>query len=127
MARKLTLVAPLAMFLLAGCSYIESDSPQRKQVSSSESQFTPMRYETTADAAESCRLAANATLKRDSDIDQDIASARESRGLAANLDPQLTSNLEEFGTSEQYDEMVAQCVRRAARQPTVADGYEAEQ
>lgn len=111
---------PLAILALVGCS--RTDPPQRKQVSSSESQYAPMQHQ-AADGIEACRQQADAVLKRDSDIDQDIASAQEgTRGLAADPDPQLTSNLDEYGTSEQHDEMVAQCAGRLSHGPSVASG-----
>src|SRR5215813_5948905 len=89
--------------LLAGCSYFSKPSNNWTKASGAEDQ--------TATDLSACRQQANAVIKRDADIDRDIASARQSNSADTSTDAFL-SNVDNYDREQRYRRITSECMRQ---------------
>jgi hypothetical protein len=97
--------AALVAAMLSGCSLFSQPSQKDWTRASGESD------QTAADLS-ACRQQANAVIKRDSDIDRDIAAAR-----VEESDPETTAGtaiagISEYDRQQRYDRIVNDCMRQ---------------
>jgi hypothetical protein len=93
----------LVAAVLTGCSLFSDPSPKDWTRASGNSD------QTAADIS-ACRQQANAVIKRDADIDSDIAAARSDR---SDLDASAAiPGADAFEREQRYDRIVNDCMRR---------------
>jgi hypothetical protein len=93
----------LAALLLAGCSLFASPPPRSySRPATSEEQIS-------SDVAQ-CKEAARAVQRRDEEISHDINSRSQIGEANDYFDPRLNRNLDAFGSREEYQNLVADCM-----------------
>jgi len=93
----------LATLLLAGCSWFASPPPR------SYTRPAATEEQLSNDIAV-CKEAARAVQQRDAEISQDINSRSQIAEPDQYFDPQLTQNMNAFGSRTAYQDMVSDCM-----------------
>ena len=98
---KFSIVLALSI-LLVGCSYFSKPSNNWTKASGAPDQ-------TAADLS-ACRQQADAVIKRDADIDRDIASARQPNQVDTDTNAFL-SNVDNYDREQRYRRITSDCMR----------------
>ncbi|MGH6959972.1 MAG: hypothetical protein ACREE7_05770 [Dongiaceae bacterium] len=91
----------LVALLMASCSLFPSSSTEYERPSSDDAH-------TAADLS-ACRQQADAVIRRDDSIDQDIGSARDESGVVDNT---VVTNMDNFSREKRYRRIVNDCMRQ---------------